>query len=393
MTQNNEYSEANIKNFDPLKHIRRRPGMYFGGTGIRALHHFIDEVLNYSLEGALEEKCDTVTIRLQADFQITISDNDQYIPTFISKNPTDDKTGRYTLDIHMIGYGISYPGMSSDRVNPYLVASGLHSVGTSAVNALTAKMSVTVSYEGEVWKRTYREGVPVGEMQHYRPKEAPPTGMTYTFQPDFTIMDKNEFEFDRLAERCWDAVYNVPNLTIHLIDERVEPHRQETLTAPEGLKNLVEKLNADKKPLHDVIHVVHRTQADVADYYKNKEMVIEFALQYTDSDETIERGYMNTIRLNQGGTHVDGLRSAMQARINHLFNCDLNWGQISKGLTLAIGIFHPEPYLESSLRMRLMNDDAFGAVAKCAYAALTHSLLLDVADHIDAIIGREPEED
>jgi len=216
--------------------------------------------------------------------------------------------------------------------------------------------------------------------------------MIYTFQPDFTIMDKVEFEFNRLAKRCWDAVYNVPNLTVHLIDERIEPHRHETLSAPDGLKTLVEKLNVDKNPLHDVIHVVHRTQADVSDYYKNQEMVIEFALQYTDSDEAVAHSFVNTIHTPDGGTHLDGLRSALQSRINEFFHCDLNWEKVSQGLTLAISVRYPDPMFESQTRVRLLNSDVYGAVAQCAYDSLTGSLLRDIEDHIDAIVGCDSEE-
>jgi len=377
-----QYSAKNIQKLDPREHIRRRPGMYVGGTDIRALHHLIYEVLDNSVESAFVDKCDSIAVRLQPDNQVMISDNDTLIPERFIKGSWDKERDMHWLDIIMTQIGL----WDKFENETYRVTGGIHGVGLSAVNALTSSMEVVICHKNMVWKRFYREGLPVGAMQKYTSTIDISDGMIFTFQPDFTIFEDNDFEFDRVAKRCADVTYNSPNLTIKLVDERVTPHHQETFFSPDGLKSLVKKLNQDKNPLHDIIHATGEFETvfrsgERAPYF------IEFALQYTDSDETVEKSYVNTVPNSEGGTHIMGLRSAIPTSVNEYFSSrhGLNWKQISRGLTMVVGIRHPDVQFESPTKTKLLTPEAQGAVKTLAYPLFNPNLTLELFQHFDAM--------
>jgi DNA gyrase subunit B len=385
-SQKAKYSARNIQELDPREHIRRRPGMYVGGSDARGLHHLIYEVLDNSVESAFVDKCDSITIRLQPDNQVTISDNDTLIPERFLKGSWNQEKDMHWLDIIMTQIG-SWGKFEDDG---YRVSGGLHGIGLSAVNALSSSMKVVICHKNTIWKRSYQEGLPVGAMQKYTSVVEVDDGVTFTFQPDYTVFEQNDFEFDRIAKRCADATYNSPNLTIELIDERITPYHKETFFSPDGLKDLVKKLNQDKTPLHDIIHakgefeVVFRS-GESAPYF------IEFALQYTDSDETIEKSYVNTVPNTEGGTHIAGLRSAIQSSINEYFGDlydsprSLTWKQISQGLTMVVGIRHPDPQFESPTKVKLLTPEAHGAVKTLAYPLFDPNLTQELRQHFEAM--------
>lgn len=365
---------------DPREHIRRRPGMYVGGTGKRALHHLIYEVLDNSAENAFVGTCDTITVRLQSDNYVTIADNDRLLSSWILKSSWDDKLNMHPLDVIM-----TQVGWNKFDEETYGATGGLHGLGLSVVTPLCTKMQITINRDNHVWKRIYREGIPMGALQNYLSTTDVEDGVTSIFQPDFTIFDKNDFDYERVAKRCEDIVYNTPNLTIHLVDERTNPEQQQTFNATDGVKSLVKKLNANKTPLHHILHLSDELEATVRG--TAKKFYVEIALQYTDSDETVEYSYVNTVANIQGGVHISGLHAGIGGIINNDFQYMydppryLNWQQISRGLTVVISIRHPDPQFQSPTKTFLMNPEIFGGVANLVYMNLNHDLIWQLQDH------------
>jgi len=375
-----------FQSLTPREHVRFRPGMYIGGRDKQALHHLIYEVLDNSVESAFVNACDEITIRLQPDNQVTISDNDRSLPAYIASRIMSHKLHMPEIDAIMTQVGYQFKDVRA----PYKVHGGVHGLGLQVVNCLTSSMKVEVAHKGTVWKRAYREGLPIGAIQRSRQDEVK-TGITFTFQPDFTILEENNFEFDRVAKRCEDVVYNTPGLKISIFDERTTPHREKTVFSAEGLKTLVEKLNEGKTPLHDTIHTTVEVKAKIENQSKN--FFIEFALQYTDSDETIIRSYVNTVPNEQGGTHVNAMQSVITSGVNGYFRDtlpefgrNLSWREIKKGLTLAIGIRHPDPIFESPTQTRLLLPELDREIKNTAMQLFSPDLSQELYDHFAVMI-------
>ena len=367
-TQEAKYSAKNIEKLDPREHIRRRPGMYFGGTDKRALHHLIDEVLDNSIESVFAGKCDTITVRLQTDNFVVISDNSGFIPERLAEEDYRDKLDMYVLDIMLtqIGIGPRYKYVE----NGYIVSGGLHGLDIIAVNAVSALFDVTVYHKNTVWKRSYQKGKPHGEYQKYETNDEPFTGVTITFQPDFTIFDANDF----IASRCQEIAYVLPNLTITLIDERTPQSNQAVFHYPDSIQNMVRDLNQAKQHLHDIAYkrevVTYKYRAD-----RPYDTIVEIAVQFTESDETILRGYTNTVLATDGGTHIEGFRHALMGYINAGHEKSVEWDEIARGLTAVISVSHCDPQYESMKQLKLLNPDIFDAVLQTTYALLVKSNL------------------
>lgn len=380
-----EYSAKNIQKLDPREHIRRRPGMYIGGTDKRGLHHLVYEVLDHSAESAFVGACNMITIRLQSDNFVTITDNDRTLSDHILKSPFDKTHNIHTLDVIMTKVG----AWQKFKNEAYGATGGLHGLGLSVVTPLCATMQVAVCRDNQVWKRFYREGKPVGALQTYQSVVDIEDGVAFTFQPDYSIFEHNQFEYERIAIRCEDIAYNTANLTIHLIDERVNPPMQETFYSSDGIKSLVKKLNVNKTPLHEIIHITGEIDTQVSG--KIKPFYVEIAMQYTDSDETIERNYVNTVANIQGGVHISGLYAGIVGIVNNHFQFMydppryLSWEQIRQGLTVVISIRHPDVQFQSPTKTHLMNPEIFGGVANLVYMSTHHQITRELQYHFQSM--------
>ena len=241
------YDEESIVRLEPMEHIRTRPGMYVGGTDIRALHHLIYEVVDNSIDEALAGRCDRINVTLYDDSVVKVTDNGVGIPVGIHKTE-----GISTLEMVMtqVGTGAKF-GHSA-----YKVSGGLHGVGVSAVNALSAQAKVMVFRDGYVWEQTYEMGRPTSEVLKIRPmKKEESTGTHTTFVPDYTILDRNDFNFNTLAQRFREMAYVTRKVSITLRDERVKPiPREVTFYFEGGLRSFVRYLNRNRKPLHDPVY-------------------------------------------------------------------------------------------------------------------------------------------
>lgn len=346
--------------------------MYVGETDKRALHFLAEEVLNTSIDSVFAGKCNTITVRLQPDNFVTLLDNSEIIPEKLVEEDYRENLKMYVMD--MILSEVSIGPRYFYAENGYIVSGSWYGVGIVAVNAVSTSFDVTVYHKNTVWKRSYQKGKPHGEYQKYETNDEPFTGVTITFQPDFTIFDANDFDYDLIASRCQEIAYVLPDLTITLIDERTPQPKQAVFHYPDGIQSMVRDLNQGKQPLHDIM--IKREVVTYTDRYDNAyDTIVEMVCQFTESDETILRGYTNTVLATDGGTHVEGFRHALMGYINAGHEKSVECDEIVHGLTAIISVSHCDPYYESMKQLKLLNPDIFDAVLQTTYALLIESNL------------------
>ena len=362
--QEREYGASKIQKLEPREHIRRRPGMYVGGTDERALHHLIYEVVDNSIDEALAGRCDRISVTLHENGSATIRDNGVGIP--VRKH----ESGKSALEVVMAEIGTS----AKFDNEAYKVSGGLHGVGVSAVNALSASLTATIRRDGHVWTQSYETGIPTGGVRKGRKlKGGEETGTEITFVPDFTILEENEFSFNVLMTRFREMAFVTRKVTISLRDERSKPMAREvTFYFDGGLRSFVRYLNRNRKAIHNIIHV----ERDIENVDRNDttyKIGVEAAFQYSDVATTTELAFTNTINTPDGGTHITGLRSSITGVINRyarkaglLKDKDGNFSgnDTLEGLTAIVSVKHPDPQFESQTKVKLLNPEVQGAVSQ-----------------------------
>jgi DNA gyrase subunit B len=346
-----EYGVESIQALEGIEHVRKRPGMYVGGTDIKALHHLVYEVVDNSIDEALAGACDTITIILHADSSVTVEDNGRGIP--VGPHPTKkDARGKpmETLDVVMtiIGAGGKFGG------GGYKVSGGLHGVGVSAVNALSEWMEVEVKRDGKQYAQSYERGVPVGTIRTIGKTGPNEHGTRQHFKFDRQIFKEAglEFRFDTLVGRFREMAFVTRGVTLNFRDER--DGREMNFYFEGGITSFVRYLNRNRQTLHPVVHVEREVEG----------VGIEVAVQYTDSYNESVYSFANTINTVDGGTHMTGLRSALTRVINDyarkaglLKDADPNFSgdDTREGLTGIVSIKHRDPQFESQTKVKLMN--------------------------------------
>lgn len=367
------YSAKNIRKLDPRMHVRKRPTMYVGGIGEEAMPHLIEEVLDSALSSVFVGKCDSINVRLQDDNYVTISDNDSIISEWIATSNYYEKTGKHGID-WIFAIVAQRP---FERTYKFQIFGGLHGIGLATVNPLSSHLTAYISKQNQVWKRTYREGVGIGAQQKYVSATPQPDGVSITFQPDFTIFELNDFDYDWIRERCQTLAYLFPQVTISLTDERDGQQQSETFHYPDGIQAMVTDMNQGKSARHEVLYnreIVACTNC----YGTNYDVIVEIALQYIDSDEINLHGYVNSVDTRDGGTHIEGFRHALMGYINGASPNPLSWEQVAQGLTAVVNILHPDPQFEGNVRYTIINPEVFNAVESVMYPLLTGANLREL---------------
>ena len=376
-------TEANIRKLKGLEAVRARPGMYVGGTDIRALHHLIYEVVDNSIDEALAGRCDYIEIVLNADGSVSVADNGGGIPVGIHPEEGISTLQMVMTDLHV--------GAKFDD-SAYKVSGGLHGVGVSAVNALSDWLVTRVWRDGKVHRQEYRRGIPATPVEVERDMEpGEVVGTLQTFMPDFTIMDKNEFNFTTLAQRFREMAFVTRGVTIKLRDERVTPIPREMRFYFEGgVRAFVRYLNRNRTALHDPVHVEREIEIEFEENGRKPITVgVEVAFQYTDSSTTTELYFANTIHTPDGGSHQAGLRAAITRTINLyarkaglLKEKDVNFSSNDtlEGLTAIVSVKHPDPQFESQTKVKLMNPEVQGAVSQVTSDAFHEFLEVNPRD-------------
>ncbi|MEL6149347.1 MAG: toprim domain-containing protein, partial [Chloroflexota bacterium] len=373
--QREQYDADNIVHLDPLEHVRKRPGMYVGGTDAYALHHLIYEVVDNSIDEALAGRCDTIIVTLQPNNVVSIEDNGAGIPVKIHS-----KTGRSALEMVMteIGTGAKFDNDS------YKVSGGLHGVGVSAVNALSEKLTAQIARDGAIWEQSYRTGRPIDEVRKIGDMASDQhTGTQITFRPDYTILDKNDFSYQTLVNRFREMAFVTGRVTLTLRDERHQPFPDETTFYFEGgLRSFVQYLNRNRRPLHEPVHA----ERDIEVVLEDKEpfsVGVEVAFQFTDASTVTELAFANTINTSDGGTHLTGMRTAITGSINryarkngYLKDKDSNFSgnDTLEGITAIVNIKHPDPQFGGQTKVKLMNAEMQGAVSQVVTEAINDFL-------------------
>lgn len=376
-TQVAAYTESNIQALSQLEHVRKRPGMYVGGTDVRALHHLVYEVVDNAIDEALAGRCDTIIVTLHDDNYVSVSDNGVGIPVGLHEK---EKISTLELVMTRIGAGGKFDSSA------YKVSGGLHGVGVSAVNALSSRLVSEVRRDGYLWRQEYRQGIPVTPVEKFCVLgDDESTGTTQIFQPDYTVMDQNEFSFATLAARFREMAFVTRKVTMTLRDERVKPIAREiTFYFEGGLASFVRYLNRNRDALHDPVYADR--DVDYTNDHGTYTVGVEVAFQYTDASTETEIAFANTINTPDGGSHLTGLRSAITSVINryarkngYIKEKDANFSgsDTLEGLTAIVSIKHPDPQFESQTKVKLLNPEVQGAVSQVVSEALTDFLELN----------------
>jgi DNA gyrase subunit B len=356
-----KYAAKDIQVLEGLEAVRRRPGMYVGGTDVKALHHLIFEVVDNSIDEALAGSCDRISVVIHADGSVSVEDNGRGIPVDIHPEKKKPALEVVMTTLHAGG---KFGGGS------YKVSGGLHGVGVSAVNALSEWCEVEVRRDGKVHFQRYERGKPKAPVQVIGKAQGPQTGTKTTFLYDKEIFKGEEtYRFETVAARFREMAFVTRGVTITLEDERTG--QETTFYFEGGILSFVRYLNRNREVLHPVV-------------YANKEVDnigVEVAVQYTDAYSESVYSFANTINTVDGGTHMTGLRAALTRTINDyarkaglLKEGDPNFSgdDTREGLTGIVSIKHRDPQFESQTKVKLMNpevqtivqqvvSDAFGA--------------------------------
>jgi len=340
------YNANDIQVLEGLEAVRRRPGMYVGGTDIKALHHLIYEVVDNSIDEALAGSCDEITIIINEDESVTVIDNGRGIPVDIHP---ERKVSALQVVMTTLHAGGKFGGSS------YKVSGGLHGVGVSAVNALSEWCEVEVARDGMIHFQRYEKGIPQKTVRVVGKVPKTQTGTTTTFKYDPDIFKEEvSYKFDLLAQRFREMAFVTRGVTIRLEDKRDD--KQVTFYFEGGISSFVKFLNRNRDTLHDVVYV----EKEIDD------IGVEVAIQYTDAYSESVYAFANTINTIDGGTHLTGLRMALTRSINDyarknslLKDDDPNFSgeDTREGLTAIVSIKHPDPQFESQTKVKLMNTE------------------------------------
>ena len=361
------YNASNISVLEGLDPVRKRPGMYVGSTSVKGLNHLLYEILDNSVDEHLAGCCGYITVSLNKDGSATVEDDGRGIP----------------VDLHEKGYPAEriimttlHAGGKFDNTN-YKTAGGLHGVGSSVVNALSDRMIVEVSRDGQIWRDEYARGIPTvslkkGELLPVVGK-AKKTGTKITFWPDDSIFDTVKFKAESISERLRETAFLNPNLTIAFINQR-DGKEQVIFHEPDGIAGFVDSLVAQDQEAKRLTETV--TVSGERDGIK---IDVSFCFTQTYGDNVVS--FCNNINTMEGGTHVAGFKSGFAKVINqyarelgNLKSKDAGFtgNDTRNGMTAVISVSHPSPRFEGQTKTKLDNTDVQSAMVSILNTGLQH---------------------
>lgn len=359
MSNDQLQSQAEAKNYDSgsiqvlegLEAVRKRPGMYIGDTAVRGYHHLVYEVVDNSVDEALAGYCKSIKVYIHVDDSITVEDDGRGIP--VSKHQKLDKSA---LEVVMT---VLHAGGKFDS-DSYKVSGGLHGVGASVVNALSARCSVEVKRDGFIWKQSYEKGIPLNDVEKIG--ETDKTGTKVTFKPDREIFkdEKIIFDFNTLANRFRELAFLNAGLHIHLEDERT--NKKQDFQFADGIAEFVKHMNESKKNIHDEV-IFFKGEKDSIE--------VEIAMQWNDSYTESIYSYCNNINTIEGGSHLIGFRGALTRSANSFaqqknllknMEANLEGEDIREGLAAVVSVKVMEPQFEGQTKTKLGNSEVKGVV-------------------------------
>ncbi|MCH2472081.1 MAG: DNA topoisomerase (ATP-hydrolyzing) subunit B [Gemmatimonadetes bacterium] len=347
--KDSDYSAGQIQVLKGLEAVRKRPGMYIGSTSARGLHHLVYEVVDNSIDEAMAGYCEEVTVTIHADNSVSVLDDGRGIPVDI--HPTEKVPG---VELAMT---VLHAGGKFDK-DTYKVSGGLHGVGVSVVNALSAFLEVEIRRGGKTYHQRYERGIKATELKETG--KAKGTGTKVWFKPDTEIFTELEYSLEVLSNRLREMAYLNKGLKITLYDER-NGGSSETYEYEGGIAEYVAFLRGSRAPLHEKVCYFETSRPEAE---------IELALQYDQGFSDNTHTFVNNINTHEGGMHLTGLKAALTrtindyARRNNIFKKDegLSGDDVREGLTCVLSIRVMEPQFEGQTKTKLGNSEVRGAV-------------------------------
>ena len=356
MAKNNTYDADSITVLEGLEAVRKRPGMYIGSVSTKGLNHLIYEIVDNAVDEHLAGFCTEIHVTLEKDGSATISDNGRGVPVGMHAKG---------ISAERIVYTTLHAGGKFDD-SAYKTSGGLHGVGSSVVNALSAYMDVQVSRDGYIHHDRYERGIPVVELEDgLLPTlgKTRKTGTKVNFLPDDTIFEKTKFKAEEVKSRMHETTYLNPNLTIIFEDLRGAEPEHIVYHEPDGILGFIRELNAKKESVHEPVYF--KGEADGIE--------VEVAFQYVNEFHENILGFCNNIYNSEGGTHLTGFKTTFTTVINQyarelgiLKDKDPNFtgADVRNGMTAIVSIKHPDPRFEGQTKTKLDNPDASKATGK-----------------------------
>ena len=356
MAKNNTYDADSITVLEGLEAVRKRPGMYIGSVSTKGLNHLIYEIVDNAVDEHLAGFCTEIHVTLEKDGSATISDNGRGVPVGMHAKG---------VSAERIVYTTLHAGGKFDD-SAYKTSGGLHGVGSSVVNALSAYMDVQVSRDGYIHHDRYERGIPVVELEEgLLPTigKTRKTGTKVNFLPDDTIFEKTKFKAEEVKSRMHETTYLNPNLTIIFEDLRGAEPEHIVYHEPDGILGFIRELNAKKESVHEPVYF--KGEADGIE--------VEVAFQYVNEFHENILGFCNNIYNSEGGTHLTGFKTTFTTVINQyarelgiLKDKDPNFtgADVRNGMTAIVSIKHPDPRFEGQTKTKLDNPDASKATGK-----------------------------
>ena len=356
MAKNNTYDADSITVLEGLEAVRKRPGMYIGSVSTKGLNHLIYEIVDNAVDKHLAGFCTEIHVTLEKDGSATISDNGRGVPVGMHAKG---------VSAERIVYTTLHAGGKFDD-SAYKTSGGLHGVGSSVVNALSAYMDVQVSRDGYIHHDRYERGIPVVELEDgLLPTigKTRKTGTKVNFLPDDTIFEKTKFKAEEVKSRMHETTYLNPNLTIIFEDLRGAEPEHIVYHEPDGILGFIRELNAKKESVHEPVYF--KGEADGIE--------VEVAFQYVNEFHENILGFCNNIYNSEGGTHLTGFKTTFTTVINQyarelgiLKDKDPNFtgADVRNGMTAIVSIKHPDPRFEGQTKTKLDNPDASKATGK-----------------------------
>ncbi|MFO1475865.1 MAG: DNA topoisomerase (ATP-hydrolyzing) subunit B [Verrucomicrobiota bacterium] len=362
------YDASKLGKLEGLEAVRKKPGMYIGGTDERALHHCVSEVLDNSVDEHLAGHCDRIDVTIHLDGSISIRDNGRGIPVDIHPQYKIPGVEMVLTTLHSGGkYG----------QGGYKFSGGTHGVGAKCVNAVSEWFEVEVSRDGKVYHMEFERGKTIRKLEVIGKSKG--TGTLITFKPDAEIFrETTEFKSDRISQRLRELAFLNSGLEIVFLDERQADAKPETYYYKDGTEEFVKQLNKSKTPLHPKPISFRKETRERTDD-KDIEVHVEVVMQYNDSYNDQVLCYTNTVHNPDGGAHLSGFRSALTRAINQYAKSNellkekdpqITGDDVREGLTAVISVKHSDPKFESQTKVKLLSPEVESIVGSVSYEGL-----------------------
>ncbi|MES2309899.1 MAG: DNA topoisomerase (ATP-hydrolyzing) subunit B [Verrucomicrobiota bacterium] len=363
------YDSSKLGKLEGLEAVRKKPGMYIGGTDERALHHCVSEVLDNSVDEHLAGHCTRIEVTIHVDGSLSVRDNGRGIPVDIHPQYKIPGVEMVLTTLHSGGkYG----------QGGYKFSGGTHGVGAKCVNAVSEWFEVEVSRDGKVYHMEFERGKTMKKLDVIGKSKG--TGTLITFKPDAEIFrETTEFKAERIGQRLRELAFLNSGLEIVFLDERTPESQPETFYYKNGVEEFVKQLNASKEVIHPKPISITKEISLTDNDNKHVEIHTEVVLQYNDSYSDQVLCYTNTVHNPDGGTHLSGFRTAVTRSINqHAKNAGLlkdkdpqiTGDDVREGLTAVISVKHSDPKFESQTKVKLISPEVDSITSSATYEGL-----------------------